>query len=296
MRWLAALLVAFACLGPPPACAQAHPEREFRECDHCPEMVGIPAGRFVMGSPAGEAGRFDSEGPRHRVAIPAFALGKYAVTSEEFLHFLRATGYQPAACNPILGLMWHSPGHGLAYPPGWVEPPRTPAVCLSWRDAQAYIAWLNTQMRARRRQGSGPYRLPSEAEWEYAARAGTTAARWWGNAIGTNHANCSGCGSRWDGREIAPVGSFAPNPFGLYEMLGNAWEWTEDCWHENYVGAPADGRPWLAAGCGKRVLRGGSWSNVAVFVRAAARSHGDESGQDFDYSIYAGFRVARDLP
>jgi formylglycine-generating enzyme required for sulfatase activity len=299
MRLVAVLLIALAFAAPRVAGAQEHPDREFRECTQCPEMVGIPAGQFTMGSPAKEPGRFDSEGPQHGVAIRAFALSKYLVTSEQFLIFLRATGYQPAPCNPILGLVWHSQGHGLAYPPGWVEPPRTPAVCLSWRDAGAYISWLNAQIPAHDARGSstgGPYRLPSEAEWEYAARAGTTAARWWGDTIGVNHANCNGCGSQWDGREIAPVDSFAPNPFGLYDMLGNAWQWTEDCWHESYVGAPSDGSPWLTGDCGKRVLRGGSWSNVAVFVRAAARSHADAQGRDFDYSIYAGIRVARTLP
>jgi len=293
------LFIVIAWLAPSLALAQEHPEREFRECERCPEMVGIPAGAFTMGSPASEPGRFDNEGPQHRVSIRAFALGKYPVTSEEFLIFLRATGYQPAPCNPILGLTWHSPGHGLAYPPGWVEPPRTPAVCLSWHDAEAYISWLNAQAHARvslRSENGGPYRLPSEAEWEYAARAGTATARWWGNAIGINHANCNGCGSQWDGRELAPVGSFAANPFGLHDMLGNAWQWTADCWHESYVGAPTDGSAWITGDCGKRVLRGGSWANVAVFVRAAARSHGDLTGHDFDYSIYAGFRVARNLP
>ena len=299
MRLTLALLLVLATALPIYASAQEHPDREFRECPDCPVMVGIPAGKFVMGSPRTERGRFDSEGPQHSVSVRAFALGKYPVTSEEFLIFLRATGYQPAPCNPILDLVWHSPGHGLAYPPGWVEPPRTPAVCLSWRDTQAYIAWLNTKLRARSPTGSsaaGPYRLPSEAEWEYAARAGTVTARWWGDAIGADHANCNGCGSQWDGREIAPVGSFAANEFGLYDMLGNAWQWTEDCWHESYVGAPDDGNPWLAGDCGKRVLRGGSWSNVAVFIRAAARSHAEAQGNDFDYSIYAGFRVARTLP
>jgi formylglycine-generating enzyme required for sulfatase activity len=299
MRLFAVLLLLFALAAPRLALAQEHPDREFRECTDCPEMVGVPAGQFLMGSPTTEPGRFDSEGPQHRVSIRAFALSKYPVTSEQFLVFLRATDYQPAPCNTTLNLTWHSPGHGLAYPPGWVEPPRTPAVCLSWRDAQAYIAWLNTKVRehiSRRADGDGPYRLPSEAEWEYAARAGTTTARWWGETIGADHANCNGCGSQWDGREIAPVGSFTPNAFGLYDMLGNAWQWTEDCWHESYTDAPNDGSAWLTGDCSKRVLRGGSWSNVAVFVRAAARAHADATGRDFDYSIYAGIRVARNLP
>src|SRR6185437_12822168 len=118
----------------------------FRECPDCPQMMAIPAGKFLMGSPAHETGRFDSEGPQHVVAIKAFALGQYDVTSEEFLAFLRASRYQPAPCNKILGLSWKVEGRGLAYPPAEDEPPRWPAVCLSWKDAQAYIVWLNAQV------------------------------------------------------------------------------------------------------------------------------------------------------
>ncbi|HVJ31960.1 MAG TPA: formylglycine-generating enzyme family protein [Terriglobia bacterium] len=279
-------------------------DRQFRECTVCPVMVAIPSGDFVMGSPRGEPGRFDSEGPQHRVTIRAFALGQHDVTSEEFLTFLRETGYQPLPCDPRLNLGWHSPGHGLAYAPGISDPRLWPASCLNWRDAKAYIAWLNGKVRglpsaAISRHGrldDGPYRLPTEAEWEYAARAGTRAARWWGAAIGSDHANCDGCGSAWDGRLLAPVGSFGPNAFGLYDMLGNVWQWVEDCWHENYVGAPDDGSAWLQGDCRKHVLRGGSWSNVPIFVRAASRIGADTLGTDSDWSNYAGFRVARTLP
>ncbi len=291
---LSLLLVAIAAAAP----AQERTEREFRECSQCPVMVGIPAGRFTMGRPAAEGGRFGAGGPQHAVGIRAFALGKYAVTNEEFLTFLRETGYQPAPCDPILGLTWESPGHGLAYPPGHISPPRWPAVCLSWHDAQAYIAWLNGKVRARgspSARGEGPYRLPSEAEWEYAARAGTTTARWWGEAIGKGNTDCNGCGSSWDGKEIADAGSFKANPFGLYDVLGNVWQWTEDCWNESYVGAPRDGGAGIAGDCSRRVLRGGSWTNAPAFVRSAARSRADATGHDFDYSSNAGFRVARTL-
>jgi len=271
----------------------------FRECVECPEMTAIPAGRFVMGSPAGERGRFDSEAPQHEVSLRAFALGTYDITNEEFLTFLRETGFQPAPCDPILDLTWSSPAKGIAYAPGNSPPGGDPAVCLNWFDAEAYVAWLNAKVRA---QGhlpvgsKGPYRLPSEAEWEYAARAGTKTVRWWGDAIGKGHANCNGCGSGFDGILIAPVGSFEPNPFGLYDMLGNVWQWTEDCWNESYVGAPADGSAWTRGDCRKRVLRGGSWSNLPEFLRSATRSKANAAGGDFDYSSYAGFRVARTLP
>jgi formylglycine-generating enzyme required for sulfatase activity len=192
----------------------------------------------------------------------------------------------------MLGLTWRSPGHGQAYAPTDTQSPRWPATCLSWKDAQAYVAWLNGKAKGLK----SPYRLPSEAEWEYAARAGTDTARWWGALIGTNNANCAGCGSAWDAREIAPVGQFAANPFGLYDMLGNVWQWVEDCWSESYVGAPIDGSAAKNGDCKKRVLRGGSWSNLPVFLRSAARSRGAADGSDFDYSNYSGFRVARSLP
>lgn len=276
--------------------------REFKECPECPQMVAIPAGRFVMGSPPGEPGRFDNEGPQHVVTIKAFALAKTPVTSAAFLDFLRATGYQPQPCNEILSMQWHQFGRGIAYPPFGPEPPDWPAVCLDEKDARAYIAWINKQVRIARpsldARKNGPYRLPSEAEWEYAARAGTTTARWWGNAIGTNNANCNGCGSKWDNRLLAPVGSFPANPFGLDGMLGNIWEWTADCWHPSYVGAPTDGSAWVEPGCTRHVIRGGSWNNVPVFVRSAARVGADDDGpgQRFDYSTLAGFRLARDLP
>lgn len=275
--------------------AEEHREREFRECTDCPIMVGIPAGDFLMGSPKDEAGRFDTEGPLHRVTIRAFALGKFDVTSEEFLAFLRDTGYQPAPCNSILKMTWRSPGDGRAYPPYDVEPRRWPAVCLDWNDAQAYIGWLNARVR-KGGAGKGPYRLPSEAEWEFAARGGTTTSRWWGDDIGTGNANCNGCGSKWDDSELSDVDALRPNPFGLYGILGNAWQWTEDCWHVNYIGAPADGRAWTTKGCAKHVLRGGSWDNLPIFVRAASRSNGSPDGGEYDYSSLAGFRLARDLP
>jgi formylglycine-generating enzyme required for sulfatase activity len=299
---LPSFVIALLALVPPgTSLAQIQKDREFQECSVCPIMVGIPSGTFVMGSPRSESGRFDSEGPQHSVAIKAFALGKYDVTSEEFLTFLRETGYQPAACNPILDMKWHSPGHGRAYSPYYGEPLRWPAVCLDWRDAEKYIAWLNVKVRIEHPAtatdlANGPYRLPTEAEWEYAARAGTTTARWWGNDVGIGKANCNGCGSKWDNRLLADVDSFAPNPFGLYGMLGNAWQWTADCWHPNYVRAPQDGSAWTDKDCKRYVIRGGSWDNLPTFVRSAARSGSGPGGGEYDYSSLTGFRVARDLP
>lgn len=280
--------------------AQDQNTREFQECTDCPVMIGIPAGRFAMGSPANEPGRFDSEGPQHYVTVRAFALGKYDVTSEQFLIFLRDTGYQPKPCNNVLAMGWRSPGNGYASAPEEIEPRHWPAVCLDWHDADAYIAWLNkraAQAHPDLARKSGPYRLPTEAEWEYAARAGTITARWWGADIGAGHADCNGCGSKWDNNLLTDVDAFAPNAFGLYGMLGNVWQWTADCWHKSYVGAPANGRAWTDGGdCTRHVIRGGGYDNTPIFVRSAARSGAAADGGEFDYSSYAGFRVARDLP
>ncbi|MDR3528246.1 MAG: formylglycine-generating enzyme family protein [Rhizomicrobium sp.] len=277
----------------------AEDNREFKECPNCSEMVGIPAGKFAMGSPMSEPGRFDNEGPQHIVSVKAFALAKTNVTSEDYLIFLRDTGYQPEPCNRLIGMRWRVLSKGVAYPPYDEEPSRWPASCISWKDAQAYIAWLNQEVRkARPALGNrpGPYRLPSEAEWEYAARAGTTTARWWGDEIGRGNANCNGCGSAYDFHVLSNAESFKANAFGLYGMLGNVWQWTEDCWHKGYLGAPADSRPWREQNCKQHVLRGGSWDNVPLFVRSAARVSGSGDGSEFDYSTLAGFRVARDLP
>ena len=155
---------------------------------------------------------------------------------------------------------------------------------VSWEDAVAYAEWLSVQTGER-------YRLPSEAEWEYAARAGSTTKYGWGNDIGHNRANCGGCGSQWDDEKTAPVGSFNPNAFGLHDMHGNLWEWVQDCWNGSYQGAPADGSAWTSGDCERRVLRGGSWYNRPGNLRAADRSrvHHRRGGYG------NGFRVARTL-
>jgi formylglycine-generating enzyme required for sulfatase activity len=164
---------------------------------------------------------------------------------------------------------------------------------VNWWDAQAYVDWLNAKSRWSAASGAGGlYHLPSEAEWEYAARAGQQTARWWGDDIGTNNANCRACGSRWDDQKTAPIGSFRPNQFGLYDMLGNAGEWTQDCWRTDYVWAPSDGTAWTIGDCGHRTLRGHAWNSEAWTLRSAAR-YGlsmDQASSD------VGFRVAKTLP
>ena len=160
-----------------------------------------------------------------------------------------------------------------------------PVIDVSWEDARAYAEWLSAETGER-------YRLPSEAEWEYAARAGTTTAYSWGNDIGQNRANCDGCGSRWDDEQTVPAGSFAANAWGLHDMHGNVWEWVEDCWHDSYARAPADGSTWTRGGdCGRRVVRSGSWNNAPGYLRSADRLR-DGVGNRYDD---VGFRLARTL-
>ena len=225
----------------------------------------MPAGRFQMGDLNDGGG--DDEQPVHEVTIAdPFAVGQYEVTFAEWDACVAASGctYQPNDLNM---------GRGSR-----------PVINVSWKDAQEYVTWLSGKT-------GKPYRLLSEAEWEYVARAGSTTKYPWGNDVGTNRANCDGCGSRWDDRITAPVGSFQPNVFGLFDTAGNVREWVEDCWHENYKGAPTDGRAWTSGKCDRRVVRGGSWFNLPRDLRSANRIRyysGVRSGK-------VGFRVARTL-
>ncbi len=241
-----------------------------RDCPDCPEMVVVPAGSFMMGSPSHERGRDEDEGPVHEVTMGApFAVGRYEVTFEEW-----------DACARDRGCPRHK---DIAKDRGWGRG-RRPVIYMSWGDAKRYVRWLAEKTKK-------PYRLLSESEWEYAARAGTETAYSWGDAIGVNLANCEGCGSRWDDSKTAPVGSFGTNAWGLHDMHGNVREWTEDCWNGSYRGAPSDGSAWLSGNCGVRVLRGGAWDLIPAVLRAADRDW-DATG---DRSLYVGFRVARTL-
>ncbi|MDE0552984.1 MAG: SUMF1/EgtB/PvdO family nonheme iron enzyme, partial [Candidatus Poribacteria bacterium] len=209
-----------------------------------PKMVVIPAGNFRMGCVSGrDCG--SSEKPVHSVRIASFELSKYEVTFEEYDAFTDATGRKRA---DDAGL-----GRG-----------RRPVINVSWDDAVAYTQWLSSQT-------GKSYRLPSEAEWEYAARAGSTTQYSWGNDIGRNRANCYDCGSRWDGEKTAPVGSFRANRWGLHDLYGNVQEWVQDCYNNNYVGAPTDGSAWESGDCSARAYRGGSWVNGPRLLRSATR-------------------------
>ncbi len=258
----------------------------FRDCEGCPEMVVVPAGSFMMGSPASEKDRTDAEGPVHRVTISRpFAVGKYEVTREEFGRFVSATGRSMGnSCYTFEDGKWQKRSGRSWQNPGYRQTGRDPAVCVTWEDAQAYVRWLSGETGKQ-------YRLLSEAEREYAARAGMTTRYSWGDLIGRNRANCGKeCGDNYD--YTAPVGSFAANGFGLHDMHGNVWEWVEDCWHGSYAGAPSDGSGWVSGGdCGRRVLRGGSWDGYPGNLRSASRLRYDPGGR----SGYLGFRVARTL-
>jgi formylglycine-generating enzyme required for sulfatase activity len=232
-----------------------------------PELVEIHAGGFLMGSnPRRIPDAQPDEFPQRRVSIKrSFLMGRYEVTFQEYDLFALATGRE------------------LPDDRGWGRG-RRPVINVSWKDAVAYAEWLSKQTGKR-------YRLPTEAEWEFAARAGTTTSYWWGDEVVENRANCRGCGSQWGGEQTAPAGSFKPNPFGLYDTAGNVWEWVQDCWHDSYKGAPGDGSAWEEEGCGQRVMRGGSWGNGPEDVRSAGRSRNYPDSR----SIHVGFRLAQDI-
>ena len=226
-------------------------------------MVVVPAGRFRMGCLSYDGDCIDRAKPVHEVVIPApFALSVHEVTFEDYDRFTYPNKVDDE---------------------GWGRE-RRPVINVSWDDAREYAEWLSSQTGAE-------YRLPSEAEWEYAARAGTTTRYSWGNGIGVNRANCDGdyCGDQWE--YTAPVGSFRANALGLHDMHGNVLEWVADCWNSSYAGAPTDGSAWLGGDCAVRVLRGGSWYVYSGFLRVSLR-FAHSTGRRY---FYIGFRVARTL-
>jgi formylglycine-generating enzyme required for sulfatase activity len=235
-----------------------------------PEMVHIPAGSFEMGCGPGEAACSNDEKPRHKVKVAAFRLGKYEVTQGQW--------------KAVMG----------SNPSGFKDcGDDCPVESVSYNDVQEFIRKLNAKT-------GKTYRLPTEAEWEYAARAGTTTAYWWGDTISHDYANYGKdecCGGLAQGRDrwvnTAPVGSFPANPRGLHDLHGNVWEWTADCWHENYRNAPTEGSAWLKAeggDCGRRVVRGGAWSYIPYGLRSASRYGGDPAARGSDLGV----RLAQD--
>ncbi|MEK7232051.1 MAG: formylglycine-generating enzyme family protein [Pseudomonadota bacterium] len=299
---LAALQSVAAAQDPPHKAAGA----VFRDCADCPEMVVIPAGRFVMGAAPGEEEREELSDqfrnrsqPQHRVDVKSFSAGKFEVTRGQYRVFAEATGRSGDGCFVWTATEFEKDPTKDWRNPAYAQDDSHPVACVSWDDASAYVQWLS-QKTGRH------YRLLSEAEWEYAARAGTTSARFWGDAgnMSCGYANgadltaeaqvpgasnwaVANCSDRY--AYTAPVGSYRANAFGLHDMLGNVWEWTQDCWNANYSGAPADGSAWAAGDCFLRVVRGGSWEDAPLGLRAAYRV-----GSPTVIRVYIrGFRVAR---
>ena len=257
----------------------------FKDCNGCPEMVVIPPGEFAMGSPSTEPGRYNNEEPVHHVTIRRrFAVGIYEVTRGEFRRFVEETGHsQGGGCKTYEGSLLFGSFEKRANRswrnPGFSQGEREPVVCVNWHDAKSYVTWLSgTTGKA--------YRLLSESEWEYVARAGTTTPSYFGARPSSSQANNDGTDER-----TTPAGSYPPNGFGLYDVLGNVWEWVEDCWNRSYRGAPQDGSVWESGDCSQRVNRGGSWHSFARNLRSAGRDNSD-AGERNDNT---GFRVARTL-
>ena len=249
------------------------PGDRFQDCAVCPQMVVVPAGVFVMGSSSSEEGHEQNESPQHRVRIGRpFAVGVYEVTFDEW-----------DACE------WDFGCGNFGDDNGWGRGQR-PVINVSWNDAQEYVGWLSE------RTGKA-YRLLSESEWEYVARAGTTTPFHFGWTISTDEANYDGDSTYGGGTKgidrgkTVPVGQFPANGFGLHDVHGNVWEWVEDCWNGSYDGASRDGSAWSTGECELRVLRGGSWVSDPGFLRAAFRNGGATGGR----SDLSGFRVARTL-
>ena len=246
--------------------------KSFKDCGTCPEMVVVPAGRFMMGSPVGEEGRSDDEGPQREVTIDKpFSVGKYEVTWNEW-----------EACVTE-GSCDNGPVTKAGGDIGWGKE-RRPVIQVNWIDAKAYTSWLSEKTRQR-------YRMLTEAEWEYAARATSTNRYTWGNSIGNNNANCPGCNAKSDSNMTTIVGTFAANKWGLHDMLGNVWEWVADCYLNNYNNAYLDGRARTTGQCDERVLRGGSWRHGSNFLRPAHRARMLPVFRDSSI----GFRVARTI-
>jgi formylglycine-generating enzyme required for sulfatase activity len=271
-------------------CLKPGSGQSFKDCPDCPEMVVIPAGTFTMGArPDEEVATEREDQIRVSIARP-IAVGRFAVTRGEFAAFVAATGHKTddgcyRLSEPKLNAdrNWGSPG--------FAQHDRHPVVCVNWNDAKAYAAWISSLTGKN-------YKLPSEAEREYVTRAGSTGSFWWGAAISTGQANyngniiyAGGAQGKWR-KATVPVDHFSANPWGLYNVHGNVWEWTEDCWNEKNAENPGDGTARITGDCGLRVLRGASFNNAPHTLRSARRER-DPPGNRVDTF---GFRVARTLP
>ena len=270
----------------------------IQDCPECPQMVYIPTGSFRMGDIQG--GGDSDEKPVHRVSVSAFLLAQTEITVGQFRTFVKASGYKTEAeqgdgCYVHENGSWDERSNANWRNPGFKQSANEPVVCVSWNDAQRYVEWLSEKTGEQ-------YRLPSEAEWEYAARAGSETKYFFGNSASDLCRYANGAAAEtdisWrnkdcrDGyKRTAPAASFTANAFGFYDMHGNVWEWTQDCWNDSYKGAPSDGSAWLSGNCSRRVLRGGSWYSYPNNLRSAGRSRSTPDNRTFNY----GFRLARTL-
>lgn len=279
----------------------------FRDCPDCPLMRILPPGRFDLAADTVGAAQTDApaKAPASVRIQKPFALGVYDVTRAEFASFVKATGWQAeGGCQYLDGFLWRFDSRYSWYHPGFKQTDRDPVVCVSWQDAQAYIHWLNTKVGVK--GADGPYRLPSGAEWLYAARGGVRnpVAYFWGHLPGHDHANyglddCLPCGVAREGQDkwnyTSPVGSFEPNDFGLFDMVGDVWQWTDDCDHADPT-VSADGSIWLAGDCRVRLLFGGSFDDDP-FTEQIDKIAANRNNYVIQIRNYAnGFRVARSLP
>ncbi len=286
--WLAGLLLSLSAVG---ASAQAvyGAGSVMKDCSDCPEVVVLPKGHFLMGAPENEIGRKSNEVPQHDVGISAnIAIGRFELKRGEFARFAEDSGYKTEAEQGDGCWLWQNgelnKGAGTSWRnPGFEQSDQHPAVCLSWNDAQAYVKWLS--------QKTGKtYRLPSEAEWEFAARARST-TRYSFGAEDTRLGEFAWFSKGSDGH-THPAGEKKPNGFGLFDVHGNVWEWTQDCWHDTFINAPTDGTAWTDPVCSRRVFRGGSWGESSRLTRSAARVAiaADNRGN------FVGVRVVRTMP
>lgn len=279
-----------------PVIGQAEP---FRDCATCPEMIPLPAGAFLMGAPDSDPDRAESETPRHSVTIATpFALGQTEVTRADYSAFVEDTGYPGGdSCWTDNGISWDRRLQQGWASPGFPQGPNHPVICVNTADAQAYVIWLS-------RKTGQAYRLPTEAEWEYAARAGTHTRFPYGDDLALEqicrYGNGAGAESGFQYRNLAcrdehtytaPTRAYPPNPWGLYGMLGNALEWTQDCVSTDYSQTPRDGSAMTAGDCRYRVLRSGTWAGAAQHMRVTNRGLNNPAAR---WSTI-GFRVARDI-
>lgn len=271
----------------------------LRDCADCPELVILPPGKFMRGAGEDDAAADASEFPRHEVRIASpFAIATTPVTAADFAIFVEATDYRiDGGCHTLTPEGWQVDKAASWRAPGFPQAPDHPVVCVSWHDAVAYAEWMSGKTGA-------AYRLPSEAEWEYAARGGTMGTNFWGDddRLTCDYANVNDLTAKNKVAKVAepcddgflhtsPVGSFRPNPHGLYDMVGNVWVWLADCWLGDYRLGPRDGRPGAAENCGIRALRGGSWTDTPGPIRIGAREHRLPE----DRLSIVGFRLARDI-